>query len=122
MARLRVLAIAFAGLISAVPGQAETVSQSGALAPNTIIRFQAEDPIQVRQRGFSFPVVEYTDERGVRQQRKGIIASKMVAPNTLLGIGFYETSPKSRGLVGEPPSNIAPRRTKRAAVGLSWRF
>jgi len=122
MARLRVLAVAFAGLISAVPGEAETVVKPEASAPNSIIRFRAEDPIQVRQRGFSFPVVEYTDERGVRQQRKGIIASKIIAPNTLLGIGFYETAPKSRGMIGEPTSNLAPRRTKRAAVGLSWRF
>jgi hypothetical protein len=122
MARLRVLAVACAGLFSAVPGEAETVTQPEAGALTSVIRFRAEDPIQVRQKGFSFPVVDYTDERGAQQQRKGIIASKVIAPGTLLGIGFYETSPKSRGLIGEPQSNVAPRRTKRAAIGLSWRF
>jgi hypothetical protein len=122
MARLMVLAVALAGLISAVPGEAEPVSEPGASAPTSIIRFRAEEPIQVRQRGFSFPVVEYTDERGVRQQRKGVIASRMIAPGTLLGIGFYETTPKSSALIGEPESRIAPRRKKRAAIGLSWQF
>ena len=122
MTRLRVLAVAFVGLFSAVPGEAEPVSQPKTSAPTSIIRFRAEEPIQVGRRGFSFPVIEYTDERGARQQRKGIIASKMIAPGTLLGIGFYETSPKSRALIGEPPSNNAPRRTKRAAIGLNWRF
>jgi hypothetical protein len=122
MTRLKVLAVAFAGLLSAHTAEAQTTPEAGATAPSSLIRFKAEEPIQVRQKGFSFPVIEYTDERGVRQQRKGIIASQRIAPGTLLGIGFYETAPKSRGLVGEPPSNIAPRRTKRAAVGLSWQF
>lgn len=121
MARLKVLAVAFAGLFSA-HAEAQTVPEAEASAPTSLIRFKAEEPIQVRQKGFSFPVIEYTDERGVRQQRKGIIASKVIAPGALLGIGFYETAPKSRGLSGDAPSNTAPRRTKRAAIGLSWKF
>lgn len=120
--RPRVLALAFVGLISAVPGEAETgTDMAGAF--NSTIRFSAEGPLQVQHRGFSFPVVEYTDERGARQQRKGIIASKMIAPDTLIGIGLFETTPKSRSYWGDVPPNVAPRRSRRAAsIGLNWRF
>jgi hypothetical protein len=121
MARLKVLVVAFAGLLLASPGEAQTI-EAGASTPTSTIRFKAEDPIQVTKRGFSFPVVEYTDERGARQQRKGIIASKVIAPGALLGIGFYETSPKSRGLTGEPPTINGPRRSKRAAIGIRGRY
>jgi hypothetical protein len=121
--RLRVLAVAFAALISAVPAEAETRSGIEAGAFASTIRFSAEGPLQVQRRGFSFPVIEYIDERGARQQRKGIIASKMIAPDTMVGIGLFETTPKSRGYWGDVPPNVAPRRSKRAAaVGLHWKF
>jgi hypothetical protein len=65
--RLRVLAFALAGLIPAVPAAGETGTDIRADAFTSTIRFRAEDPIQLERRGFSFPVVEYTDERGARQ-------------------------------------------------------
>ena len=122
LTRLRVLAFAVA-LTSAVPGEAETGGATEANAPTSAIRFHAEEPIQLKSRGFSVPIVEYTDPDGVRQQRKGIIASKMIAPDTLVGIGLFETTPKSQGYWGDVPPNVAPRRSKRsAAIGLNWRF
>ena len=122
MARLTVLALAMA-LVTATPAQAETVAQIEANAPTSNIRVPTEAPIQIERRGFSFPVVEYTDERGARQQRKGIIASKMIAPDTLIGVGLYETTPKTGGYWGDVPPNVAPRRSRRAAaIGLNWRF
>jgi len=121
--RLRVLAFALAGLVSAVPGEAETGKDVAAGAFTWTIRFSAEAPLQIQLRGFSFPVVEYTDERGARQQRKGIIASKTIAPDMMLGVGLFETTPKTRGYWGEVPPNVAPRRSRRAAsIGLNWRF
>ena len=121
MARLKVLAFAVA-LLSAAPGEADPGPPDQADAP-TILRFNGKEALQIERRGFSFPVVEYTDERGARQQRKGIIASKIIAPDTLIGIGLFETTPKSNGYWGDVPPNVAPRRSKRAAsVGLNWRF
>ena len=123
MARLRVLAVAFAALISAVPGEAETGTGINAGAFTSTIRFSAEAPLQVRRPGFSFPVIEYTDEHGARQQRKGVIASKMIAPDTMVGVGLFETTPKPRGYWGDVPPNVAPRRSRKAAsIGLNWRF
>ena len=90
---------------------------------NSTIRFSAEGPLQFRRHGFSFPVVEYVDERGARQQRKGIVASKMIAPDASVGIGLFETTPKSRGYWGDVPPNAAPRRSRKvASIGLNWRF
>jgi hypothetical protein len=122
MARLTVLTFATA-LVFAVPGEAQTSANVEANAPISTIRFRVEDPLQIERRGFSFPVVEYTDQTGVRQQRKGIIASRMIAPDTMIGIGLFETSPKTQGYWGDVPPNVAPRRSRRAAaVGLNWRF
>lgn len=122
MKRLRVLALAVA-LTYAASAEAEMAGAADANAPTSAIRLHAEDPIQVKNRGFSFPIIEYTDERGVRQKRKGIIASKMIAPDTLVGIGLFETTPKSQGYWGDVPPNVAPRRSRRAAaIGLNWRF
>jgi hypothetical protein len=122
MARLTVLAFATA-LVFAVPGEAQTSANVEANAPTSTIRFRAEDPLQIERRGFSFPVVEYTDQTGARQQRKGVIASKMIAPGTLIGIGLFETSPKTQGYWVDVPPNVAPRRSRRAAaIGLNWRF
>jgi hypothetical protein len=121
--RLRVLAFALAGLVSAVPGEAETVPEIEAGAFTSTIRFSAEAPLQIQRRGFAFPIHEYTDERGARQQRKGIIASKTIAHGTLIGIGLFETTPKTRGYWGDVPPNVAPRRSRKAAsIGLNWRF
>jgi hypothetical protein len=122
LARLRVLAFALA-LTSAVPGEAEPGAGTEANAPTSTIRFGAEGTLQVERRGFSFPVIEYTDPTAARQHRRGIIASKEIAPDTLIGIGLFETSPRTSGYWGDVPPNVAPRRSRRAAaVGFNWRF
>ena len=62
------------------------------------------------------------EQRGARQQRKGIIAGKTIAPDMMAGIGLFETIPRTRGLWGDAP-NTAPRRSRKAAsVGFNWRF
>ena len=122
MARLRVLVFVLT-LTTAVPAGAETGAQSDPNISSSIIRFHAEDPMRSERRGFAFPIIEYTDQTGVRQQRKGIIASRVIAPNALIGVGLFETAPKTRGYWGDVPPNVAPRRSKRAAaLGLNWRF
>jgi hypothetical protein len=122
MARLRVLVFA-ATIVSPVPATAEPASQ---LAPNAISSFSrsvGEPPAQVERRGFSFPIVEYRGPDGAWHQRRGIIAGKKVAPDTVLGFGIFQTAPKMRGYVGDVPHNVAPRgKSRRAAVGLSMKF
>jgi len=121
MARLTVLAVA-AITATAVPVAAEPVSQEPTNSLSSISRIIGEPPTPVERRGFSFPVVEYRGPGGVIQQRRGVIAGTKVAPGTVLGIGIYETAPKMRGYVGDVPQNLAPRKSRRAAVGLRMKF
>jgi hypothetical protein len=120
MARLRVLAFALA-LTIAAPCTAGPAREEASILPS-MNRFSGIPPVQIRHRGFSFPIVEYIDQTGVRQQRRGILASKTVAPGTLLGVGIYETAPKRREFIGEMNSNPAAKRKRHAAVGLSMKF
>lgn len=121
MARVTVLAVA-AITATAVPVAAEPVSQEPTNSLSSISRIIGEPPTPVERRGFSFPVVEYRGPGGVIQQRRGVIAGTKVAPGTVLGIGIYETAPKMRGYVGDVPQNLAPRKSRRAAVGLRMKF
>jgi len=122
MAGMRGLAFAATMALSAsAAAEPPDRGQSGAL--QSLSRFSGMPPIQIERRGFSFPVVEYADPSGQIQQRRGIIAGKSVAPNTVLGIGIFQTAPKARGYIGDIPASMAPpKRSRRAAVGLSMRF
>lgn len=121
MTRLSVLTFA-ALAVTAAPA----VAQPGGLDPTnslaSISRIIGEPPTPVERRGFSFPVVEYRAPDGVMQQRRGVIAGTKVAPGTVLGVGLYETAPKTRSYVGDVPQIMERRKSRRAAVGLSMKF
>lgn len=120
MARLRILTLAATVAVS-VPASAEPPKRPSVDALQSLSRF-GEPQMRVERRGFSFPVTEYVQPDGSIQQRRGIIAGKEIAPGTTLGLGIFQTSPKMRGYVGDVPQNMAPRRNKRAAIGLSMKF
>jgi len=121
MTRLSVLAFVPIAVM-ATPAAAEPDGEASANTLSSISRIIGEPPAQVERRGFSFPVVEYRGPDGVVQKQRGVIAGTKVAPGTVLGIGIYETAPKMRGYVGDVPQNMAPRKSRRAAVGLSMKF
>lgn len=121
MTRLSVLAFAALAATTA-PAAAEPGGQDTTNSLSAISRIIGEPPTQVERRGFSFPVVEYRGPDGVMQQRRGVIAGTKIAPGTVLGVGLYETAPKMRGYVGDVPQNMAPRKSRRAAVGLRMKF
>lgn len=109
-------------IVWAAPVLAEPAGQTSIQSLPTLSRFAGEPPAQVDRRGVSFPVVEYSGPDGILRTRRGIIAGKQVAPGTVLGLGIWETAPKTRGYVGDVPQNMAPKRTRRAAIGVSWKF
>ena len=121
MARLSVLTCA-ALAVTAAPAAAEPGVPESTNTLSSISRIIGEPPTPVERRGFSFPVIEYRGPDGVIQQRRGVIAGTKVAPGTVLGIGIYETAPKMRGYVGDVPQNLAPRKSRRAAVGVRMKF
>lgn len=120
MARLRVLAVV-ATVACTAPAAAEPAG-STTNALSSLSRVGSDAPMQIERRGFSFPVIGYAEPNGVWQQRRGIIAGKEIARGTVLGLGIFQTSPKMRGYVGDVPQNMAPKRNKRAAIGLSMKF
>jgi hypothetical protein len=121
MARLRVLAVA-ATVVCTAPAAAEPAASSTTNAISSLSRVGGHIPVQMDRRGFSFPVVGYAEPNGLFQQRRGIIAGKEIARGTVLGVGIFQTAPKLRGYVGDIPPNMAPKRSKRAAIGLSMKF
>jgi hypothetical protein len=115
--RLAPLALALA---VAAPAAAQDRRDDGALALPSMTRFANDPPLSIARRGFSFPIVEYTDPKGARVQRRGIIASKEVAPGASVGVGLLDFVPKSQGF--SPERDGAPKRKRRAAIGFSLRF
>lgn len=122
MARLRTLIFATT-VVMAVPAAAESPERPSSSALPSLSRFSGAPPMQIEPRGFSFPIVDYAEPTGLFQQRRGIIAGKQVAPNTVLGFGIFQIAPKARGYIGDIPQGMAPpKRTRRAAIGLSMKF
>jgi hypothetical protein len=121
MMRASVLAFATT-IVWTTPALAQPAGQTASQSHSLLSRFVGEPPAEIDRRGISFPVVEYSGPDGILRQRRGIIAGKRVAPGTVLGLGIFETTPKVRGYVGDVPPNVAPKRSRRAAVGLSWKF
>jgi hypothetical protein len=109
-------------IVWAAPVLSEPPGQNIQSLP-TLSRFAGEPPAQVDRRGIMFPVIEYQGTDGILRVRRGIIAGQQIAPGTVLGLGIFETAHKARGYVGDVPPNMSPpKRSRRAAVGLSWRF
>ena len=98
------------------PGQSRSEMRS-------LSKIPSEPRSSIRQRAFAYPIADYESEGGLLQPRQGIIAGKQIAPGTMLGVGVFRIAPKPRGYVGDMPPNMAPpKKTRQAAVGLSWRF
>lgn len=116
MKRAALLALALA---AAAPAEAQHRTQDGAAALPSMTRFAGDPPLTLPRRGFALPVVEYTEPGGTRVQRRGIIASKEVAPGASVGVGLLEFVPKSPGYSTQPE---ATKRKRRAAVGLTVKF
>ena len=121
MVRVRVLAVA-AAFTCAAPASAEPPGQTDINALSSLSQLGRDAPTTTQRPGLAFPVMNYSEPNGAWGERRGIIAGKQIAPGTILGLGIFQTAPKSHGYVGDVPQNMAPKRTKRAAIGLSMKF
>ena len=83
---------------------------------------EKEAPLPLKQRGISLPIIEYTDDKGVVQQRRGIVLGTELAPNTLIGVGLFDRMPRSRNQVPVQDPLATPRRSRGAAVGVTFKF
>ena len=120
---VRWTALAFAlPLLAATPAAAQRADESDP-ALTSLKRFVGDEPITVQRRGLSFPVIEYREPDGTLTVRKGVIASKKIAPDTLLGVGLFEFEPKVRpGYSPDQAVGAPAKRKRRAAIGLTFKF
>jgi hypothetical protein len=117
--RLRILTCA--AFAWALPAAAQKPSSNVSALPSLSSIGRATSP-EVQRPSVAFPVIDYSAPDGSSPMPRGIIAGRQIAPGTVLGLGIFQTTPKMHGYVGDVPQNMAPRRTKRAAIGLSVKF
>ena len=120
LARLLVTALVLPFALAAPAAARDPAGPDG--APPSFASLTAEAPLQVERRGFSLPLVEYSSPGGARVHRRGIILGQEIAPGTLIGVGLFHSLPKARGFVPDQPPGTAPKRSRRAAVGVTFRF
>jgi len=74
-------------------------------------------------RPLSFRIIEVVAPDGSRRQKRSIIAGVDVAPDTTVGIGLFDTMPRVKGTGGtDPRLDARAKKSRKAAVGLSFRF
>ena len=71
---------------------------------------------------FSFRINEIVGLDGSRQKRQSIIAGVSVAPGTTVGFGVFDSGPKAKGRGPDPRLDGLSKRSRKAAVGMSFRF
>ena len=48
--------------------------------------------------------------------------NEVIAPDTIVGIGLFDTMPKARGTGADPRLDARSKRSRKAAMGLSLKF
>ena len=97
------------------------LAQSGAAAtPFATIAPAAQN--QFGNRNLSFRVNEIIAQDGSRQKRRSILAGVDVAPGATVGLGLFDSGPKARGRGPDPRLDGLSKRSRKAAVGMSFRF
>lgn len=112
MERLLLAALA-ACVLAAAPSHAQSTGK--------LQLFQLPQPDTARQPNrYSFdPATETTP----RPRPKGarMLLGTQVAPDTLMGVGLFNSMPKYRGSADETP-DFAPRKKRKVGVGLMTKF
>ena len=73
-------------------------------------------------RGIRLPVIDYTAPDHILRRMSGIIAGVPLSPNATFGLGFFNLHRSTSRLAIDPRSNAAPRRSKKASVGVTMKF
>ena len=76
----------------------------------------------VARHGVRLPVIDYTGPTGGRERKSGIVAGVSIAPNTTVGVGFFNIRRAKSGLAPDPQLDRTRRNSKKAAIGISLKF
>ena len=77
---------------------------------------------QFGRSNFSFRINEIIGQDGSRQKRRSIIAGVDVAPGTTVGFGLFDSGPKAKGNGPDPRLDGLAKRSRKAALGMTFRF
>jgi hypothetical protein len=83
--------------------------------------FADERPFRA-SRGIRLPVIDYTAPDHIPRRMSGIIAGVPLSQNATFGLGFFNIHRSNSRLAIDPRSNAAPRRSKKASVGVTMKF
>jgi hypothetical protein len=100
-------------------GAAPALAQFSA---NSFSTSNRDTALPVGPGNFSFRINEVVGQDGARRQRRSLIAGVEVAPDTTIGIGLFDTLPKARGRGPDPRLDGLSKRSRKAAVGMTFRF
>ena len=112
-------------LLALMAAMAPLAAGTGAIAQGSQgYRLSTPDPSENFSRpDLSFKINEVIAPDGSRRQRRGIIAGVDVAPATTVGFGLFDTMPRAKGTGGaDPRLDARAKKSRKAAVGLSFRF
>ena len=120
MSRLAALALVLGS--AAAHSAAAQRTDTSQLDTKSFSLTEKEAPLTLRDRGISLPIIEYTDDKGIVQRRRGIVLGTEVAPNTLIGVGLFDRMPRNRNQAPVQDPLATPRRNRGAAVGVTLKF
>ena len=78
--------------------------------------------LAISERNFAFRVNDVINADGSRRKRTAIIAGIEVAPATTVGFGLFDTLPKARGRGPDPRLDGMAKKSRKAAIGMTFRF
>lgn len=103
------------------PLAAPALAQSRPAAGHFVIS-RGDLPRLTSQRNFDFRVSDSFAPDGSRRKRTAIIAGVDVAPGTIFGVGLFDSMPKARGRGPDPRLDGMAKKSRKAAVGMTFRF
>lgn len=106
-----------AALVMALLWASPGLSQQG-LGPS-FSSTSSEPQLQLGERKFALPVVDYQAPDGSLKRSHGIIIGHDITPNASVGLGFFKIKPKYQDTTVPSP---AGQKSKKMSLGLSLRF
>ena len=109
-----------AGAAVAAPGESPLLAEQPAspyrLSPT------GEPTLRFSNKGFDFRVSEIVQPDGSSKRSRGVIAGMEVSKDAVIGIGFFEMTPKKQSIVGPSRLDEPTKRSRKAAVGFTLNF
>lgn len=81
-----------------------------------------ERPMRMTDPGLALRVSEALQPDGTRKKSQGVIAGMEVADDTVIGFGIFEMTPKKQNMAGPSRFDGPTRRSRKAAIGMTFKF